>query len=205
MLNVFTKKSKIVFFLTIFITTISFAQSRGGSKFSAGIMAMLGTGKMGNGLSDAMDRDMLYTPIGLFAGFNIKKFRIGVNYEYMLTGQTTEPGSVGDGNINGTNLSGTTTAPGIRLEFYDGKQSFGLIYRLSSEHKLDKATAAGTTATYKGSGGFSIQYVRQLKNKMGLVIDYTTETFNDSLSTGNVKWNRIGLGVVFSNFTGRGR
>ena len=206
MQNVFTKKSSIVFFLTILLSTFSYAQ-RGGtsSKFSVGAMALFGTGKMGNGLigaGNAADRDMLYTSLGLFAGFNIKKFRLGLNYEYMMAGQSTDPGASGDGKLDGTNISGTATTPGVRLEYYDGKNSFGLVYRLSTDYKLDKTTLASTAATYKGSGGISVQYMRQLKNKLGIVIDYTTETFNDSLTTGNVKWNRIGLGVVFTNFSG---
>ena len=203
MQNFFTKKSSIfIFFLTFIISVASFAQRSGGGKFSVGAMVLFGTGKMGNGLTDAADRDMLYTPIGLFAGFNIKKFRLGVNYEYMMAGQTAEPGTVGDGILNGTNVSGTGTTPGVRLEYYDGKNSFGLVYRLSTEYKLDKITLANTSATYKGTGGITVQYMRQIKNKLGIVIDYTTETFNDSLTTGNVKWSRIGLGIVFSNFSG---
>lgn len=196
MQNVFTKKLYLVFCLIILSSLPTLAQSSG-SKFSAGAMLMMGTGKMGNGLADAPDRDMLYTPIDLFLGVNIKKFRLGLNYEYMIAGQTAEPASVGN-----TNVSGTGTAPGVRLEYYNGKTSFGLVYRLSNDYKLDKVTFAGSSANYKAAGGFSIQFTRQLKNKIGLVIDYTTEEFTDSLTTGNVKWNRIGAGVVFSNFSG---
>lgn len=200
MLNVLTKKTYILFIVTLFVSQFSLAQKGGGGsapKFSFGLMALGGTGKMGNGLADAPDRDMFYTPVGLFAGFNLKKFRIGLNYEYMIAGQTTEPSTVAN-----TNLSGTGTSPGLRLEYYDGKNAFGIVYRVSDSFTLDKVTFAGAKATYKGSGGISIQYMRQLKNKIGLVVDYTTETFSDSLSTGNVKWSRMGLGIVFSNFSG---
>jgi len=200
-------KINLILFVILFsFSTLSFAQrgrgSSGGPKFSVGVMALVGQGKMGNGLTgngNAPDRDMLFTPVGLFLGYNFKKFRLGLNYEYMIGGQTTEPAEVGD-----TNLSGTGTAPGIRLEYYDGKNAFGAVYRLSSEYKLDKQTFAGTAATYKGSGGFSIQYMRQIKNKLGIVVDYTTEEYSESLTTGNVKWNRVGLGIVFSNFAGGG-
>ncbi len=199
MLSVLTKKTNLFFMIAMLLSSLTFAQRGGGSgsKFSFGLIAIGGTGKMGNGLSDAPDRDMLYTPIGLFAGFNLKKFRIGLNYEYMLVGQTAEPSSVAN-----TNLSGTGTSPGLRLEYYDGKNAFGIVYRISDTYKLDKVTFAGSSATYKGSGGISVQYMRQVKNKIGIVLDYTTETFSDSLSTGNIKWNRMGLGIVFSNFSG---
>ena len=208
MQNVYTKKSSIVFFLIVFLSITGFAQRSGGGKFSIGAMTLFGTGKMGNGLvgtNNAADRDMLYTPIGLFAGFNLKKIRIGLNYEYMMVGQTTDPGVSGDNILDGTNISGTGTSPGVRLEYYDGKNSFGVVYRLSNEYKLDKVSFAGNPTVYKGSGGISVQFMRQIKNKVGFVIDYTTETFSDSLTTGNIKWSRVGLGLVISNFNGGGR
>lgn len=198
MQNVFTKKSYFIFAIAILLAIPTFAQrGGGGGRFSAGAMLLMGTGKMGNGLADAADRDMLYTPVGLFVGFNIKKIRLGLNYEYMIAGQTAEPATVGN-----TNVSGTGTSPGVRLEYYDGKNSFGLVYRLSDSYSLDKITFAGDKAIYKATGGITVQYMRQIKNKIGFVIDYTTETFSDSLTTGNVKWNRIGAGIVFSNFAG---
>lgn len=195
----------LTFLILLSFSSLSLAQrgksSGGGPKFSIGLYGMLGQGKMGNGLEgdgNAPDRDMIHTPLGVFLGFNIKKFRLGLNYEYMLIGQTTEPAEVG-----GTNISGSGGVPGVRLEYYDGKNAFGLVYRLSTEYKLDKATRQGDPSIYKGSG-FSVQYIRQIKNKLGILIDYTTEEYKESLTTGNVKMNRIGLGVVFSNFASSG-
>ena len=183
----------------------SYAQRGGGgpSRFSAGVYGLFGTGKMGNGDSNApgyaMNRDMLYTPIGLFAGINFKKFRLGLNYEYMMVGQQTEPAEVAN-----TNMSGTGAAIGLRLDYYDGKNAFGTVVRVSDTYKLDKTTFAGESAEYKaGAGkGFSIQYMRRIKNKIGIIVDYTTGEFDESLTTDPVKWNRMGLGVVFSNFAG---
>lgn len=165
-------------------------------RFSAGAMISLGQGQMGNG-ADVPDRAMMHTPISLFAGVNIKKFRVGANYEYNMAGQTADPASVSD-----QNLSGSGSAPGLRLEYYDGKQAAGLIYRLSHDYKLDKPTQTGLTSTYKGSGGFSLQYYRQFKKRFGLVVDYTTETFTESVPapSQNVKWSRISVGIVFTNF-----
>jgi hypothetical protein len=166
-------------------------------RFSVGIYALAGQGKMGNGLADAPDRDMLHTPAGIFLGFNMKRFRLGINYEYNMVGQTTDTASVAD-----TNLAGTSTAPGLRLEYYDGKNSFGAVYRVSDEYKLEKQTPGGLSSVYKGSGGFSVQYMRQLKGRVGLVLDYTSQEYSDSLSTGNIKWSRAGIGIVISNFGG---
>jgi len=194
---IFIKKSYFIFLITVLLSTLSLAQSNA-PRFSAGVMALFGTGKMGNGLADAPDRDMTFTPIDLFLGVNIKKFRLGLNYDYMMVGQTTDPTTVAN-----TNVSGTGAAPGIRLEYYDGKTSAGLVYRLSNTYNLDKITFSGNKAVYTGTGGLTIQFTRQIRNKIGLVLDYTTETFSDSLTTGKVKWSRMGLGIVYSNFTGK--
>lgn len=190
--------------LSLLTAEQSFAQrssgGSGASKFSLGVMALAGKGTMGNGLSDAPDRDMMFFPVAFFAGYNIKKFRLGVNYEYMMGNQTTTPADVAN-----TNVSGTGSSLGVRLEYYDGVQGIGAVYRASTSYNLEKQTVAGTSATYKGSSGFSIQYMRQIKNRFGFVIDYTSEEFSESLTTANIKWNRIGLGIVFANFTARGR
>lgn len=188
----------ILFVLSCLVTTEAFAQSQPG-RFSAGAMLMAGKGKMGNGLADAPDRDMTYIPVGLFAGVNFKKFRLGLNYEYMMSSQNTDPVEVAN-----TNTSGTGNSIGLRLEYYDGKNAFGAVYHASTTYTLEKQTAAGVSATYKGTG-FSVQYMRQIKNRFGFVIDYTTGEFTDSLASGNIKWDRIGLGIVFSNFAGTGR
>ncbi len=187
-------KLVLLFFFTSMLTSFSMAQKGGGGgRFTAGALLGVGQGQMGNGVG-VPNRAMFFTNVGLFAGYNIKKFRIGGNYEYNLAGQSDDPASV-----SGQNLSGKGSAVGLRLDYYDGKQSLGLIYRLSDTYNLDQPTAAGTSATYKSKGGFQIQYYRQFKKRFGFVIDYTTETFDDSL-TDPVKFNRISLGVVFTNF-----
>ncbi len=188
----------LIMISVMYISCFSFAQGRGGggSKFSIGAMVLGGQGKMGNGQTDAPDRDMFYIPVAFYAGFNIKKFRLGVNYEYSLTNQTTDPATVAS-----TNLSGTTNALGLRLEYYNGSQSIGAVYRASVSHALEKQTFLATSATYKGSG-LSVQYMIQIKKKIGLVLDYTMDTYSDSLATGSIKSNRVGLGLVFANFAG---
>lgn len=189
---------KIVFSFLLCFGAWQFAAAQAVPRFSGGAMVLLGQGQMGNG-ADVPDRAMMHTPLGLFGGVNIKKFRVGVNYEYNMAGQTADPTS-----LMNQNLSGSGSAPGVRLEYYDGKQAAGLIYRLSHTYKLDKATQAGLTSTYKGAGGFTLQYYRQFKKRFGFVLDYTTETFTESVPapSQNIKWSRISVGIVFTNFTG---
>jgi hypothetical protein len=196
------------FFLIFTLSNLNFAeaQSRGGGGrssggpglLSGGLMVGMGQGQMGNGV-DVANRTMIYTPITLFAGFNIKKFRIGANYEYDIVGQSDDPASFGN-----QNLSGKGSATGVRLDYWDGKQAFGIIYRMSDTFNADKPTNAGTTATYTSTGGYQVQYYRQIKKRIGVVLDYTTETFDKSL-TNNIKWTRLSLGVVFTNFTSTGK
>ena len=189
---------KVILSFLLFFGACHFAAAQAVPRFSGGAMVLLGQGQMGNG-ADVADRAMMHTPIGLFGGINFKKFRVGVNYEYNMAGQTADPTS-----LMNQNLSGSGSAPGVRLEYYDGKQAAGLIYRLSHTYKLDKPTQAGLTSTYKGDGGFTLQYYRQFKKRFGFVLDYTTETFKESVPapSQNIKWSRISVGIVFTNFSG---
>lgn len=184
-------------FILIFISAFS-SISLGQAKGSVGAMMLFGTGKMGN-TTDVLSRSMIYTPVALFAGYNIKKFRLGINYEYNLVGQSEDPASLGNQNIGGKGSS-----MGLRFDFYDGKQSAGLVYHLSEKYTLDKPTIAGNTAEYEGKMGFSLQYYRQFKNKIGFVLDYTSADMKSpTANSDDIKWDRIGLGLVFSNFGGK--
>lgn len=188
----------IIIILICFITFTFAHQVKAQGRFTGGAMVALGQGKMGNG-TDVADRAMSFTPVSLFAGYNFKKFRLGANYEYYIGSQSEDPAAVANQNV-----SGKGTAMGLRFDYYDGKQSAGLIYRLSDSYTLDQPTKTGTTAVYKSKGGFQLQYYRQIKKRFGFVIDYTTETFDESLPSA-VKWDRIALGIVFTNFASSGK
>lgn len=187
------KINLILIFVSIVLSCVSQAQS----KVSAGALMLFGSGTMGNS-TDVLSRSMIYTPIELFAGYNIKKFRIGFNYEYNLAGQSEDPANLGNQNVGGKG-----TAMGLRFDYYDGKQSAGLVYHMSEKYTLDKPTILGTTADYDGKSGFSLQYYRQLKKKVGIVLDYTIVELKSSAgNTADIKFNRIGVGIVFTNFAG---
>lgn len=184
-------KFVFIFILIIFINITSFAAT-----VTAGAMLLFGTGQMGNS-SDVAQRSMVYTPVELFAGYNIRpKFRMGLNYEYNLAGQSADPASVGNQNIGGKG-----SVIGLRFDYYNGIQSAGLIYHVSSKYILDKPTIGGTVADYDGKSGFSFQYYRQIKKKIGFVIDYTSSEMKSSAAnTSDIKWDRVSLGLVFTNF-----
>ncbi len=106
--HLFSKIIALSILAATFFSQESFAQS----KFSAGAMVS--------------------TPIELFAGVNFKKFRLGLNYKNNMSGQSADPATI----TGQQNLSGKGTAIGLRLEYYDGKQSGGLVYRLSDSYAL---------------------------------------------------------------------
>lgn len=194
---------KYFLLLVIFFGLNSESLAASGGNFgkpTIGAMMLIGSGQMGND-TDVLKRNMLYTPLAVFAGVNYKKFRFAVNYEYNMVGQSDDPASFSNQNIGGKG-----SAAGLRLEFYDGKQAFGVIYRASEKYTLDKATLAGTVSEYDGKGGFGVQYYRQLKNRIGIVVDYSMGTLNSAAgNSDDLTWNRASLGLVFTNFAAKGR
>jgi outer membrane phospholipase A len=42
----------------------------------------------------------------------------------------------------------------------------------------------------------------QARKEIGIVVDYSTTTYNESLPDSDVTMNRVSLGLVFSNFKG---
>lgn len=162
---------------------------------SAGFSLIGSQGTMGNGLEDAPDRDMYFYPLQLFVGVRMGKIRLSAVAEYMQSSQITLAEEVGN-----TNVTGSGVAFGPRLDYYDGKQSFGVIYRTSHTYQLEKPDINNAMQAYKANNGYTIQYTRQLKGRLGFVLDYTQEEFSESLDTAPVKWNRAGFGLIYSNF-----
>lgn len=163
--------------------------------YSAGFIVMGGQGSMGNSLVDAENRDMSHMPVQIFFGFRLSKFRFALNAEYSKVSQSTDPLEVGN-----TNIAGTGLAVGPRIDYYDGVQSFGLFYRASDSYRLDRPDINNRQHEYKASNGLGLQYTRRIAGRLGVAIDYTKETFTESLDTENIKWDRISIGLIYSNF-----
>ena len=163
--------------------------------YSAGFIVMGGQGSMGNSLVDAENRDMNHMPVQIFFGFRFSKFRFALNAEYSKVSQSTDPLEVSN-----TNIAGTGLAVGPRLDYYDGVQSFGVFYRASDSYRLDRPDINNEQHEYKSKNGIGIQYTRRLAGRLGVAIDYTKETFTESLDTQNIKWDRISIGLIYSNF-----
>ena len=174
--------------------------SRGGGSSpgpSIGAMVLFGQGKMGNE-TDVLKRSMIHTPVAVFAGFNIRKFRLGLNYEYNLVGQSDDPA-----NYSNQNIGGKSNAPGIRLDYWNGTTAVGMVYRMNEKFTLDKPTINGLVSEYESKNGFSFQYYRQIRKRIGIVLDYSMGELKSSAgNSDDLKWDRAGIGIVFSNFAG---
>lgn len=162
---------------------------------SAGFSIIGAQGTMGNGLADAPDRDLYFYPAQLFVGVRMGKIRLSAVAEYMQGSQTTDAIEVANTNVTGTGVSF-----GPRLDYYDGVQSFGVFYRASDTYQLEKPDINNDSQAYKATAGYTVQYTRRLKGRLGFVLDYTQEEFSESLDTGPVKWSRTGFGLIYSNF-----
>ena len=173
----------------------SSAQKSNSKVFSAGFSVIAGKGQMGNGLTDAPDRDMYFHPAQLFIGIRLWKIRLSAMAEYMQASQITDSAEVAN-----TNVTGTGIAFGPRLDYYNGKQSLGVFYRISDSYQLEKTDINNNKQEYTAKAGYTVQYIHRLKGFIGIVLDYTQEEFTESLDTAPIKWNRAGLGLVFSNF-----
>lgn len=171
------------------------AQNSDSKVFSAGFSVIASKGTMGNGLTDAPDRDMYFYPAQLFIGVRLKKIRLSAMAEYMQASQITDSSEVAN-----TNVGGTSIAFGPRLDYYNGRQSLGVFYRVSNNYQLEKVDINNNKQEYIAKSGYTIQYTHCLGGKFGLILDYTQEEFTESLSTAPVKWNRAGVGIIFSNF-----
>jgi hypothetical protein len=170
--------------------------SNGPSLFSAGLIFAAGQGPMGN-QSNVLNRSMIHTYGTFFFGVNLSRIRLGVNCEYNLIGQYDDPADYSDQNI-----SGKASSLGARLDYYDGIQSFGVAYRFSDSYVSNKSTAAGTLSNYTGTSGYQVQYYRQIIKKIGFMVEYANQTYDDSLIE-NIKWERYSIGLIFTNFSGR--
>jgi hypothetical protein len=176
------------------------AGSRNSVGPSVGAAVMFGQGQMGND-TDVLKRNMIHTPISVFGGFNIQKVRVGLNYEYELVGQSADPA-----DFSNQNIGGKFNAPGVKLDWFDGKTSFGIVMRMGDKFTLDKPTATGSVSEYESKSAFSVQFTRQIKDKIGIVLDFSSgEMKSVASNSDDISWNRAAIGIVFSNYKGGSR
>lgn len=184
----------VILFIIIFNIKIICNASSELPVFSFGTTLSAGYGSMGN-QAEVIERKILFTPINLFAGFNIRLLRLGLHYEYYTATQLDDPEL-----FNSQNLSGKGSSAAARIDYYDGKHCLGLIYRFSDEFTLSKPTVSGETAIYKSHQGFEIQYYQQLIKKLGFVLGAAQEIYDDSTAK-PIQWSRFSIGLIYTNFS----
>ncbi len=164
-------------------------------RYNYGVSILGGEGDMGNGAVDAPTRDMQYTTLQGFAGFRVSYFRFSIAAEMMKAAQ------VDDAELfSNTNIGGIGLGYGPKIDFYDGRYSIGFIFKASNTYTLDKKDINGDSKKYRANSGFNFQVSRRITPKYGIIIDYARETFNESLPTRNIHWDRISIGLIVSNF-----
>lgn len=164
-------------------------------RYNYGILMMTGQGYMGNGLATAPYRKMGTAQVQAFLGFRYNYFRYSVTAEYANVVQLTEPAEVGN-----TNMAGVSFSYGPKIEYYTGSQSIGVVYRLKSVYDLRKLDINNNKQYYASEHSFEFQYTQRVYNKLGIAIGLAQERFDQSLTDGSVKWDRLSIGVIFSNF-----
>jgi hypothetical protein len=192
------KYTKILIAL-LFLALPSLTHAQKSGTWSLGAMALFGTGKMGNGdLNNlAPERTMEYFPMSVFIARHWNRLRLGLNYEYVIANQATSPSEV-----NFTNLTGKESSVGLRADWYNGKFGAGVILKASPKYTLTKTTGDGNSSSYTATYGLGVQMMLQARKEIGIVVDYSTTTYNESLPDSDVTMNRVSLGLVFSNFKG---
>lgn len=183
----------IFFYFIFFIHSHSFAISEL-PIFSFGATLSSGYGSMGNE-AEVKQRNILFTPLNAFAGFNVRKLRLGIQYEYYMANQLDDPEL-----FNSQNLSGKGSSIGARLDYYNGKHCLGIIYRFSDEFTLSKPTVSEETAIYKGYQGFELQYYQQLIKNLGFAIGVAQQIYDES-TTKPIQWNRLSIGLIYTHFS----
>lgn len=163
-------------------------------RFNYGFSGLFGQGQMGNAKANSPNRNMDFTTYQAFLGFRVSNYRFSAVGEYSYVAQKTNVEAVAN-----TNLSGQSLSYGPKIEYYDGKESIGFIYRLNSNFRLNKLDANNNRQYYASKTGINIQYTRRLKNNLGIVIDYAREEYGRSLPD-KIRWDRISIGFVISNF-----
>lgn len=163
-------------------------------RYNYGFSGLFGLGEMGNDTATSPYRTIDFTTYQAFLGFRLSNYRFSAFGEYSYGAQQKNVAEVAN-----TNLAGQGLAYGPKFEFYDGKQSIGLIYRMNSRYKLNKRDINNNEQNYTSKVGFSVQYTHRLKNQLGIVLDYTREEYLKSLPE-NVKWDRLSIGLIISNF-----
>lgn len=98
----------------------------------------------------------------------------------------------------GTMGNGLDDAPDRDMYFYPVQLFVGV--RMSDSYRLEKPDINDNLQAYKATAGYTAQYTRRLRGRLGFVLDYSQEEFSESLDTGPVKWTRTGFGLIFSNF-----
>lgn len=142
----------------------------------AGAGAMIG--KTGNSTNTPV-RNMIYTPGDIFVGYRRKRLRIGVDFQYEVYGQTDDPASFSNQNLEGTSLSA-----GLEAQyFFSLRWGMGLKYTAWNKLSLDTSAANGQSFSYINGTGWTLKLIRNFAI-FSLYASITRDQFPQSDSGG---------------------
>ena len=132
--------------VSLVLSTSSFAEGFG---FSGG--ADWGLGSMKNSTTSIKSRTMNTFEFHALPGYSFMGFLVGLDMNYRLVGQNTDPATVG-----GTNLKGNGYLLGLGGEYSLGMLTFSAAIDFIGKHKQGLNTTAGDESSYKKPLGFKL-------------------------------------------------
>lgn len=181
-------------FITIFLL-LSFQQ--------VDALPLVGAGTIGYGTSTFGDgetipqRSLNAIPVSFFGGFRWRKLQFGLNVGYVYQAQSADPSVVDDQNASGSLLT-----VGPEFQWVGQKWGVSLGYKALATYTFAQTASDGDNVRYSGSG-YSMTIIRSLKNRVGIYIDASFDTFNktnEQVLEPNVRNVRYSLGLIYSNF-----
>jgi hypothetical protein len=137
--------------------------------------------------------------LGVGLGINIKKFSLGVSYDYRSLSQ------ISDVDVNVGNRRGVFTSPiSILLRLNFEAVQFGVLIINSGQYEMLNNTATGQKLTYSKPSGFRFTLNMKKIKKVSPTIFYESVTFSQkeldgvaTASSDNLSYANYGLGVRY--------
>ncbi len=196
---------KIIFFISL-VSQISFAAtssqgSNSGNKhkyFLAEVNALFGFGSSQIS-TDSSSPNIDSANLGLGVGLNIRRFTLGVSYDYRSLVQMSDT----DPNVG--NRRGTFISPGsvfVKLNF--DAIHFGFMLVNSGKYEISNTTITGQKLSYTNPSGFRFNINFRKLRGLNPTFFYESVSFSgkeldgtSSTLTNNLNYSNYGLGVRY--------
>lgn len=194
---------KIIFILCTFAQFAAAATTKSSGAKSRSLLLVEVNALFGYGTSktatDSSSPVITSANVGLGVGINIKKFSLGVSYDYRSLVQTSDVDPT-LGNRRGTFISPISVF--VRLNFESVK--FGLMLVNSGKYDFTNTTVTGQALAYTKPSGFRFNVNFKPIKKLEPTFFYESISFSEkeldgvaSAVTSNLNYSNYGLGVRY--------